>query len=128
MPFPPKRLNTYNPGRQLIDGSDMNNIYDAYQSSQQLTPAGAAQGTATVINAALVELLTAATAGVLLPISYPGAEVLILNNSGNAQNIYPNGTDQINAGGASTPISLASAASAGYRCIKVGFWQRFISS
>lgn len=123
---PPRR---YSSSRQMIAGDDINNLSDRTCSFQQLLPLGATQVAAAPIDAANVELLTAATAGVRLPVSYPGAEVCILNNSGAAQNIYPGGTDQVQTtattyAGASTAVSLASLASAIYFCIKTGFWQR----
>src|SRR5882724_520183 len=118
MPFPPARLSPYNPGRQLVDGADMNNLFDAFQSSQQLLPLGGTQAAAAPVNASQVELITSAAAGVVLPLSYVGAEITIFNNSGNAQSIYPAGTEQIQAAGASTAVSLASAACAIYRCVK----------
>lgn len=123
---PPRR---YTASRQLIGGDDFNNLNDQLNSFQTLTPAGATQAAAAQINASHVELLTAGAAGVVLPVSYPGAVVCILNNSGNAQNVYPAGTDQVqNAAttyaGASTAVSLVSLASACYYCIKTGFWQR----
>ena len=122
---PPRR---YGSSKQLIAGDDFNKLNDELNSFQSLTPGTNAQNTA-FINAANIELLTAATGGVTMPISYPGAIVNILNNSGNAQNIFPAGTDQMqNAAttfaAASASISLASGASATYFCIKTGFWQR----
>ena len=123
---PPRR---YSSSKQLIGGDDFNKLNDELNSFASITPAGATQAAATPINSANVELLTASGAGVVLPISYPGAVVNILNNSGNTQNIYPNGTDQVqNAGttyaGASTAVTLGSGNSASYFCIKTGFWQR----
>ena len=135
MPFPPKRVTPYNPGRQLVDGQDMNNIFDAYQSSQQLNPAGAAtQAGATAINGALVEILAgAAASAVLLPPSYPGAEVLVLNNSSNSQQVFGAGADVVQSGGATyaaaaTGVALITLTCAIYRCVKVGFWQRVVTA
>lgn len=133
MAYPASPPARYISSRQLIAGSDINALNDALFSAQTLVPAGATQAAASAINAASVELLAAAAAGVRLPASFPGAEVTILNNSGNAQNIYPNGTDQVqNAAttyaGASTAVSLVSLQSAIYRCVKKGFWQRFASA
>lgn len=129
MGIPSRAPNRYTSSKQLIAGSDFNSLNDELNSFQTLTPTGATQAAAAPINAANVELLTAAGAGVVLPISYPGAFCNILNNSGNTQNIYPNGTDQVQNNtttyaGASTAVTLASGASATYFCIKTGFWQR----
>jgi hypothetical protein len=122
---PPRR---YTASKQLIAGDDINNIADQLNSFQSLVPGANAQNSA-FINASNVELTTAAAGGVTMPISYPGAAVNILNNSGQNQAIFPNGTDQIqNAAttyaAASASVTLNSLASASYFCIKKGFWQR----
>src|SRR5882762_8897843 len=135
MPFPPKRTTTYNQGRQLVDGADMQALFDAAQSSQQLNPAGAAtQAGATPINAVFVEVLAgAAASSVLLPPSYPGAEVNILNNSSNSQQVFGSGADVVQTTGttyaaAATGVVLVTLAAAKYFCIKTGFWQRLVTA
>ena len=134
MSFPKSHPNRYITSRQLIAGSDVNAFNDASYSYQLLTPLGATQVAAAPIDAANVEIPAgAAAAGVVMPISYPGAEVDILNNSGNNQNVYPNGTDQIqNAGttyaAASAAVVIATLVSWRLRCIKQGYWQRIITS
>jgi len=135
MTYPSKRTTPYNPGRQLVDGSDMNNIFDAFQSSQQLNPAGAvSQAAATAINGAQIEILAgAAASSVLLPPSYPGAEINILNNSSNSQQVYGSGADVVQTTGttyaaAATGVALVTLAAAKYFCIKTGFWQRITTA
>jgi len=135
MPFPPKRTTTYNQGRQLVDGADMQALFDAAQSSQQLNPAGAAtQAGATPINAVFVEVLAgAAASAVLLPPSYPGAEVNILNNSSNSQQVFGSGADTVQTSGttyaaAATGITMATLTCAIFFFIKTGFWQRVITA
>lgn len=134
MSFPKSPPARYSSSRQLIAGSDMNNLNDAQNSYQLLTPTGATQVAAALIDASNVEIPAgAAAAGVVMPVSYPGAEVDILNNSGNNQNVYPNGTDQIQNGGtgyagASTAVVIATLVSWRLHCIKQGFWQRVITS
>jgi len=130
MTYPSKRTTPYNPGRQLVDGSDMNNIFDAFQSSQQLNPAGAvSQAAATAINGAQIEILAgAAASSVLLPPSYPGAEINILNNSSNSQQVYGSGADVVQSSttafaAAATGVPLVTLRAAKYFCIKTGFWQ-----
>src|SRR6267142_2544898 len=135
MPFPSKRTTTYNQGRQLVDGADMQALFDAAQSSQQLNPAGAVtQAAATPINAVFVEILAgAAASGVLLPPSYPGAEVNILNNSSNSQQVFGSGADVVQSGtspgtfaAAATGVTLTTLNSVRFFCIKTGFWQRVV--
>lgn len=74
-----------------------------------IVPAGASQGTATLINSASCILGTAAAAGVILPPCVGQPEITLYNNSGNAQNVYPSVGQTINALTANTAISLASA-------------------
>ena len=127
---PPARYIT---SRQLIAGADMNNLNDASYSYQLLTPAGATQATAVQSDAANVEIAAAAPAGgMLLPISYPGASVNVLNNSLNTTKVYPFGTEQIqNAGttfaAAGVAVTQATLVSTQYVCVKAGFWQRFVT-
>jgi hypothetical protein len=125
----------YTTSKQLIAGSDMNNLSDQLNSAQKLTALGTTQATAAAINAANVEIASgsAANAGVRLPTSYPGLIVNILNNSLNTSDVYPGGTDQIqNAGttyaAASAAVTMATLVSWSLICMKKGFWQRIITS
>ena len=133
MPFPPKRTTSYGSSRQLVSGDDMNSLFDAAQSAQQLTGLGSTQAGAAPINAVQVELLTSAAAGVLLPPSYPGAEVNILNNSGSTITFYGSGADVVQTTGttyaaAATGITMLTLVCARFFCIKTGFWQRVITA
>jgi hypothetical protein len=127
---PPK----YTSSRQLIAGADFNNLNDQLNSFQQLTATGSTQATAAPIDAAHVELLTTAgAAGVLLPVSYPGAMVAVLNNSGQTITVYGNGTDVVQTSGttyaaAATGITMATLVCDLFFCIKTGFWQRIITA
>ena len=125
---PPRR---YTASRQLIAGDDFNNVSDHTFSFQSLTAVGAnAQATATALDGANIEIAAGVAAGaVKLPISFPGAEVCILNNSGNSQQVYGTGTDTVQTTGttyapAATGVALVTLTSAIYFCIKTGFWQR----
>lgn len=127
---PPQK---YSSSRQLIAGSDMNNLNDASYSYQLLTVAGATQATAVQSDAANVEIAAAAPAGgMLLPVSYPGASVNVLNNSGNTTTVYGQGTDVVQTSGttyaaAATGVTMATLTSATYTCFKQGFWQRGVT-
>ncbi len=136
MPFP-SRTSLYQrfiTSRQLLPGDWANGVTDALFSSQSLVATGAAtQAAATQLNAAQVELLAGAASAVKLPVSYPGAEVTILNNSGNAQQVFGTGNDVVQTTGttyaaAATGVALASLACAVYRCVKQGFWQRITTA
>lgn len=124
---PPAR---YISSRQLIAGADMNNLNDHSFSFQTVTPAGATQATATPLDAANVEIAAAAPAGgVILPVSYPGQEVAIINNSLNTTTVYPNGATDVIQNGATgyaaalAGVTVATLVSIVFTCIKQGFWQ-----
>jgi hypothetical protein len=120
--------------RQLLPGDWANAVTDAVASVQQLTLATAAtQAAAVTLNGANVELLTGAASAVKLPPAIPGLAIDILNNSGNAQQVFGTGTDVVQTSGttyaaAATGVVLASLASATYFCIKAGFWQRITTA
>lgn len=130
MAFPAKSTYRFTSSRQLLPGDWANGISDALYSAQTLVPAGAAtQAAAIQVNGSSVELLAGTASAVKLPASYPGAEVTILNNSGNAQQVFGTGADVVQTTGttyaaAATGVVLASLACAIYRCVKTGFWQR----
>ena len=116
--------------KQLIPGDWANAVTDFLTSFQALVLVGAAtQAAALTVNAANVEFLAGAASAAKLPPSYPGAIINVLNNSGNAQQIFGTGADVVQTSGttyaaAATGVALASLASATYFCIKAGFWQR----
>ncbi len=135
MSIPKSPNQRYTSSRQLIAGSDMNNLTDQLNSFQALTALGATQVTAAAIDAANVEIKagSANNAGAIMPVSFPGLQVDILNNSANTTKIYPNGLDQIQNGGttyaaAGVDVDMATLVSWRLKCIKKGFWQRIITS
>lgn len=124
---PPRRYTT---SKQLIGGDDFNNLNDHLNSAQAVTAAGVAQVDAAAINASNVEVLagSANNAGVRLPVSYPGAEICILNNSANTTIVYATGTDVIQNGAtgyaaAAAGVNMATLVSDVFYCVKKGFWQ-----
>lgn len=128
---PPAR---YIPSRQLIAGSDFNALNDQLNSYQKLIAGGASQALAAKIDAANVEIDASSAAGfVQLPVSYPGAEVDILNNSLNTTTVVGLGTDVVQTTGttyaaAATGVTMATLVSARFKCVKAGFWQRNINA
>ena len=118
------------PSRQLIAGSLVNDMNDANYSFTSLTATGVAQGDAAAIDFANVEVKagSANNAGVRLPVAYPGADINILNNSANSTIVYANGSDVIQNGAtgyaaAAAGVTMLTAVSASFVCIKPGFWQ-----
>ena len=90
-----------------------------------IAAAGNNQATATVLplrTAYNVPTVPAGT-GVLLPLSWTGAEIAVNNNQGtNALLIYPNGTETINAGAAGVALSIAINTITILYCFTQGKW------
>lgn len=118
-------------GRQLMPGSRANDIANMLTSyAQYVALAGGGVAGAPVINTAFAELITVVTAAdsVALPPAQVGLMVNVTNNGAASANIYPSGTDGINALGAGVAAALAVGANAEFICTKVGFWKRYVSS
>jgi hypothetical protein len=125
-PFP-----LYNPGRQLIQGEDFNQISGAFSSSSGNTAhAGGGITLAYMINAAFVQFSVVATGGdsCVLPKAYPGLEITIQNDGAASLQVFANGTDTINGTAGATGVALANGATALYSCVLVGQWKRFVSA
>jgi len=70
-----------------------------------------------------VAVVGAAGDSVVLMPSQPGMQITVLNgSSSNAMNVYPNGSEQINALGASNPFSHAALTVIIYFCTTAGQW------
>lgn len=90
--------------------SDVPNGYLVGSVNGAVTAAGSTQGAATPVTGNLVNVSTGtANQGILLPVGVPGMTIVVNNATGNTIKIYPNGTGQIDAGGASTAQTLTSA-------------------
>ena len=114
--------------QQFIDPSG-NTIYAmdqfgvSYNSSQDgVAAAGTTQGNATVLPPRMQYNVTSGTGGVVLPISLPGASLTVANNAGAAINVYPSGTEKINALAAGAAFSAASATVTIFYCFTAGQW------
>ena len=118
--------------RQLLPGGRINSLSDMLTSASQIVAlAGGGQAGAPVINSAYVDLITVATAAdsVALPPATGSGLVINITNDGVASaNIFPSGTDVINAGGAGAAVALAAGANAEFVSTKAGFWRRYVSS
>lgn len=85
-----------------------------FDAIQAIVPAGTTQGGATVITSPLCNAAaTGANTGVLLPTGENKAPYVVRNGDGaNALKVYPNGTAQINSGGAGVAFSIAATKTA----------------
>ena len=88
-------------------------------------PAGATQGTATLVTANIILCLTtAAGAGYLLPSNPTAGDTYMIANGDavNALKVYPAGTDKINNLAASTAVSISVSKGGTFRCVAPNNW------
>lgn len=127
-PFP-----NFNPGRHLLDGTNVNQISGAIGSTESGKTAGVGgtRAAAYPIVAANTQFstVTSANDACVLPVAYPGCECFIQNNDGaNSLQVFANGSDTINATAGATGVALAAGAAAVFHCIVTGNWRRFVSA
>jgi hypothetical protein len=93
--------------------------------------AGGGQSSATPLNAMINRVTTVASAGdsVVLPAAVPGLELTVVNATAtNSMNVFPNGTDSINALSASTAFGVAAGKTATFYCTNSGQWHSILSA
>lgn len=121
-------------GQRLIDGADavfnsltMTNpsgfIYESSVDSV-VAFAGGGQGSATVLTAQTVRVITVATAGdsVRLPASRPGLELMVINSGANSMQVYGSGSDVIDAVATAIGVSHMPSSLVIYTCVTAGSW------
>ncbi len=93
--------------------------------------AGGGQSSATPLPAMINRVTTVATAAdsVVLPPSAPGLVIVVVNAAAsNSMNVFPNGTDAINALAASTAFAVAAGKTCEFYCTNAGQWHSLLSS
>lgn len=92
--------------------------------------AGGGQANGTPITQQMARFVTVATIADsgLLPASVPGLSITVTNAAANSMNVFPNGTDQVNALGASTAFALAGGKTASFNCYTAGQWHTILSA
>ena len=93
--------------------------------------AGGGQSGAYKITSEVSRITTVANSGdsVILPASVSGMSLTIINATAtNAMNLFPNGTDQINALGASAAFSVAAGKTVEAYCVTAGQWHTILSA
>jgi hypothetical protein len=58
----------------------------------------------------------------LLPASFPGMSIAVVNNGANAVQVYGTGSDTINGIAGSTGVAQMDHSTVFYQCTKAGFW------
>src|SRR5581483_560268 len=86
--------------------------------------AGGGQANATPLSNEINRVTTVATAGdsVMLPVSFPGLSIAVINAGANACQVYGNGTDSINGVSAATGVSQMPSSATLYMCATAGSW------
>jgi hypothetical protein len=120
------------PGVWYADGIGQGQAGSITTTASQGTLAAAgtsSQANSSAVTQALVNVTAAAsTNGVRLPAAVAGLEIIMNGGGGGGTSflVYPNGTDQINAGGASTPFTFTPNPSTTgptlFFCIIAGNW------
>lgn len=87
--------------------------------------AGGGKASATHLTATINRLATVATLGdsVLLPPSYVGAQVVVINDGAANAQIFGAGTDTIDGVATGTGVTLTAAHRAIFFCVTAGAWQ-----
>lgn len=90
--------------------------------------AGGGQANATPLTSDNNIVGTVATAAdsVKLPAAVFGTSILVLNDTANSMNVFPQSGEAINAGAADAAIAQATKIGALYTCMKTGLWTRFL--
>lgn len=83
--------------------------------AQTVTAAGSTQQTATQLVAGASTIGTGAAGGVILPPVLANPDAVIMNNSGNAQNVYPAVGESLNSLSPNTAISIPAGKSASFK-------------
>lgn len=99
--------------------------YYLESSADNLTAtAGGGQLAALQLTTQTSRITTVATAGdsVMLPPSLPGLELLVINHSNNAMQVFGNGTDQINDNTSTVGVSQMGNSFVLYSCAASGNW------
>ncbi|KKK71557.1 hypothetical protein LCGC14_2912750, partial [marine sediment metagenome] len=83
------------------------------------------QGDAALVATGFTLVSGSADAGIILPAAVAGLVCFIKNNIAGNLDVYPDGTDTINAIGAGSEISMASLKSAIFVCYNGAGWYTF---
>ena len=136
MTLPANAPPQYLPSKQLVAGSDINNIVQQLNSAKTGIVAGTTQtqAGATQLDSAVntIATVTVAGDGVRLPKGFVGLEVWIVNSDADDVQVYGYGTDTINSVATATGVSQAGTLAI-YKCNSVSAagvanWVQFLSA
>ena len=123
----------YSPGAWFANGlgTGYSGSFETMSSMNGLTAkAGGGQSGAASLTAMINRVTVVATSGdsAVLPAAVPGLQIMAVNAAGNTLNVFPNGTDQINALGASTAFALPGGKTATFYSANIGQWHSILSA
>lgn len=116
------------------DGTNWSAIANAEPVVTGLTThngGGQSGATATVLGINRFDTVNSSGDSALLPAAVAllvGKTVKVINNTATSMNVFPAGTDQINALGASTQIAVGANKSCFFMCTAVGQWNTNLSA
>lgn len=92
--------------------------------------AGGGQGSAVPLTTMINRISTVGTAAdsVLLPAAVVGLQIFVANDTATSANVFPAGTDSINALSASAAFALAGGKNALFTCTVAGKWHAILSA
>ena len=95
-----------------------------YSTTTSVAAAGTVQGTGTALTTSynVVSSSSGGSTGVVLPTGTAGLRCVVVNRGGVGINVYPAGSAQIDAAGASASVPIAVGASATYQATSAGQW------
>lgn len=110
--------------QSLVVGTLQSTGYQEESTADGISAAGTTQAGATQLSAQMNNVTTVASgAGVKLPPSVAGMQIVVNNDQAtNALDVYPSGTDKINALSAGAAYSHAVSSIVIYVCFTAGQW------
>jgi hypothetical protein len=127
MPNPTTPVMSFLTGPQNVPGAitQFNNFFAELYQDGLTAFAGGGQTNATQIAGQTARVTTVATVGdsVMLPQALPGLELMVINDTANAMNVFGFGSDTIDKLAAATAVSQMGQSLVIYTCTVAGAWR-----
>ncbi|AVH85344.1 hypothetical protein RsoM2USA_416 [Ralstonia phage RsoM2USA] len=117
----PNYFMTANSSGTVTYNAPVNGTFFNVSVSGAVAAAGTTQGTATALTSS-VNVVTSGTGGVVLPAATGGMELVVINTTGSAINVYPASGGQIDSLGANVAFSLGAGAKLCYVATSTTQW------
>lgn len=132
--IPSGPIPSFSPGKGLQDGGALQKLALQRGAADFTAKAGGTKAAATPITHCLAHITVCATDGdsLLLPLGYPGLEVMIFNDTAHSAQIFGAANDTINSIDTAIGVAQAAGKSARYTCYAVvngvADWGRLLSA